>query len=92
MIVAGARWEINPDEFWRTSGYSVPNQRMLITSWRIGCRPARLMPWTRPTNRKQRESCTVSTMPSTKLTYRYNGRDMRLTDVYGALIPQIANM
>ena len=31
-------------------------------------------------------------MPSTKLTYRYNGRDMRLTDVYGALIPQIANM
>jgi hypothetical protein len=25
----------------------------------------------------------------TKLTYRYNGRDMRLTDVYGTLIPQI---
>jgi uncharacterized protein (DUF1501 family) len=25
----------------------------------------------------------------TKLTYRFNGRDMRLTDVYGALIPQI---
>jgi hypothetical protein len=24
-----------------------------------------------------------------KLTYRYNGRDMRLTDVYGTLIPQI---
>jgi len=40
-------------------------QRSLITSWRIGCRPARRMPWTRPTNR---------------------------TDVYGALIPQIANM
>ena len=27
----------------------------------------------------------------TKLTYRYNGRDMRLTDVYGELIPQIVN-
>jgi hypothetical protein len=27
----------------------------------------------------------------TKLTYRFNGRDMRLTDVYGNLIPQIAN-
>jgi hypothetical protein len=27
----------------------------------------------------------------TKLTYRFNGRDMRLTDVYGTLIPQIAN-
>ena len=26
-----------------------------------------------------------------KLTYRSNGRDMRLTDVYGTLIPQIAN-
>jgi hypothetical protein len=25
----------------------------------------------------------------TKLTYRFNGRDMRLTDVYGVLIPQI---
>jgi len=25
----------------------------------------------------------------TKLTYRYNGRDMRLTDVAGELIPQI---
>ena len=25
----------------------------------------------------------------TKLTYRFGGRDMRLTDVYGALIPQI---
>ena len=25
----------------------------------------------------------------TKLTYRYNGRNMRLTDVYGTLIPQI---
>ena len=25
----------------------------------------------------------------TKLTYRSNGRDMRLTDVYGTLIPQI---
>ena len=24
-----------------------------------------------------------------KLTYRYNGRDMRLTDVYGVPIPQI---
>ena len=24
-------------------------------------------------------------------TYRSNGRDMRLTDVYGTLIPQIAN-
>jgi len=31
-------------------------------------------------------------MDHTKLTYRYNGRDMRLTDVYGTLIPQIANM
>jgi hypothetical protein len=27
-----------------------------------------------------------------KLTYRFNGRDMRLTDVYGNLIPQIASM
>ena len=26
----------------------------------------------------------------TKLTYRFNGRNMRLTDVYGELIPQIA--
>ena len=26
----------------------------------------------------------------TKLTYRFNGRDMRLTDVYGVVIPQIA--
>src|SRR3954462_8419762 len=26
----------------------------------------------------------------TRLTYRFNGRDMRLTDVYGTLIPQIA--
>ncbi len=26
-----------------------------------------------------------------KLTYRSNGRDMRLTDVYGTLIPQIVN-
>jgi len=25
----------------------------------------------------------------TKLTYRYNGRDMRLTDVAGEVIPQI---
>ena len=25
----------------------------------------------------------------TKLTYRYNGRDMRLTDVHGVPIPQI---
>jgi hypothetical protein len=28
-------------------------------------------------------------MDHTKLTYRFNGRDMRLTDVYGDLIPQI---
>ena len=28
-------------------------------------------------------------MEHTKLTYRYNGRDMRLTDVHGTLIPQI---
>lgn len=28
-------------------------------------------------------------MDHTKLTYRFNGRDMRLTDVYGSLIPQI---
>jgi len=28
-------------------------------------------------------------MDHTKLTYRANGRDMRLTDVYGELIPQI---
>ena len=28
-------------------------------------------------------------MDHTKLTYRYNGRDMRLTDVHGTLIPQI---
>jgi hypothetical protein len=28
-------------------------------------------------------------MDHTKLTYLYNGRNMRLTDVYGDLIPQI---
>ena len=28
-------------------------------------------------------------MDHKKLTYRYNGRDIRLTDVYGELIPQI---
>jgi hypothetical protein len=28
-------------------------------------------------------------MEHTKLTYRFNGRNMRLTDVYGELIPQI---
>ena len=28
-------------------------------------------------------------MDHTKLTYRFNGRDLRLTDVYGELIPQI---
>jgi hypothetical protein len=27
----------------------------------------------------------------TKLTYKFNGRNMRLTDVYGTLIPQITN-
>jgi hypothetical protein len=27
----------------------------------------------------------------TKLTCRFNGRNLRLTDVYGTLIPQIAN-
>ena len=27
----------------------------------------------------------------TRLTYKFNGRNMRLTDVYGTLIPQIAN-
>ncbi|MBK9170237.1 MAG: DUF1501 domain-containing protein [Bryobacterales bacterium] len=27
----------------------------------------------------------------TRLTYRYNGREMRLTDVYGELIPQIVS-
>ena len=27
----------------------------------------------------------------TKVTHRFNGRDMRLTDVYGTLIPQIVN-
>jgi len=26
----------------------------------------------------------------TKLTFRFNGRDMRLTDVYGVMVPQIA--
>ena len=25
----------------------------------------------------------------TRLTYRFNGRDVRLTDVYGTLIPQV---
>ena len=25
----------------------------------------------------------------TRMTYRFNGRDMRLTDVYSTLIPQI---
>ncbi len=28
-------------------------------------------------------------MDHTKLTYRFNGRDMRLTDVYGKVIPQL---
>ena len=28
-------------------------------------------------------------MDNTKLTYYYKGRNMRLTDVYGELIPQI---
>jgi uncharacterized protein (DUF1501 family) len=28
-------------------------------------------------------------MDHKKLTYRFNGRDIRLTDVYGTLIPQI---
>ena len=28
-------------------------------------------------------------MDHTKLTYLFNGRNMRLTDVYGELIPQI---
>jgi len=28
-------------------------------------------------------------MDHKQLTYRYNGRDIRLTDVYGELIPQI---
>ena len=28
-------------------------------------------------------------MDHTKLTYRFSGRDMRLTDVAGTLIPQI---
>ena len=31
-------------------------------------------------------------MDHTKLTYRFNGRDMRLTDVYGNLIPQITKL
>ena len=30
-------------------------------------------------------------MDHTKLTYRFNGRDMRLTDVEGTLIPQITS-
>jgi hypothetical protein len=30
-------------------------------------------------------------MDLTKLKYRFNGRDMRLTDVYGQLIPQIVS-
>ncbi len=28
-------------------------------------------------------------MDHTKLTFHFNGRDMRLTDVHGTLIPQI---
>jgi ssRNA-specific RNase YbeY (16S rRNA maturation enzyme) len=28
-------------------------------------------------------------MDHTRLTYKYQGRNMRLTDVYGELIPQI---
>jgi hypothetical protein len=31
-------------------------------------------------------------MDHTRLTYRFNGRDMRLTDVYGDLIPQIVRV
>ncbi len=30
-------------------------------------------------------------MDHKKLTYRFNGRDMRLTDVYGTPIPQIVS-
>ena len=30
-------------------------------------------------------------MDHTKVTYRFNGRNMRLTDVYGELIPQIVS-
>jgi uncharacterized protein (DUF1501 family) len=28
-------------------------------------------------------------MDHTRLTFRYNGRDLRLTDVYGELVPQL---
>ena len=35
--------------------------------------------------------CILLGMDHTKLTYLYNGRNMRLTDVYGELIPQIVN-
>ena len=31
-------------------------------------------------------------MDHKKRTYRYNGRDIRLTDVYGELIPQIVKV
>ena len=34
-------------------------------------------------------SCTCSGMDHTRLTYRFNGRDMRLTDVYGEPVAQI---
>ncbi len=30
-------------------------------------------------------------MDHTKLTYRFNGRDVRLTDVHGTLISQIVS-
>ena len=31
------------------------------------------------------DGCTMTFIP----TYRFNGRDVRLTDVYGELIPQV---
>ena len=34
-------------------------------------------------------SCTCSASTTTKLTYRYAGRDFRLTDVHGKVVKEI---
>ena len=40
-------------------------------------------------SRSARDDAALLGIEHKKLTYRFNGRDMRLTDVYGELIPQI---
>jgi len=36
-----------------------------------------------------RRSCTCSGFEHTKFTYRYAGRDFRLTDVHGVVVPEL---